>query len=107
LFIRRFTKLFLRRSDWRSADGAERSVFREAARHAGIALNGESGDPSFGGPKNLPMLAVGAILRSRRTRTAREASQDSFAQAVMSPWRSGLKSYKQIDTEITIWNIPG
>jgi asparagine synthase (glutamine-hydrolysing) len=31
-------------------------LFREAARHAGIVLNGEGGDPCFGGPKNLPML---------------------------------------------------
>jgi asparagine synthase (glutamine-hydrolysing) len=31
-------------------------VFREAARHVGVVLNGEGGDPCFGGPKNLPML---------------------------------------------------
>jgi asparagine synthase (glutamine-hydrolysing) len=31
-------------------------MFREASRHAGVVLNGEGGDPCFGGPKNLPML---------------------------------------------------
>jgi len=30
--------------------------FREAAEHVGIVLNGEGGDPCFGGPKNVPML---------------------------------------------------
>ncbi len=31
-------------------------LFREAAREVGVVLNGEGGDPCFGGPKNLPML---------------------------------------------------
>jgi asparagine synthase (glutamine-hydrolysing) len=31
-------------------------LFREAARDVGVVLNGEGGDPCFGGPKNLPML---------------------------------------------------
>ena len=31
-------------------------LFREASREVGIILNGEGGDPCFGGPKNLPML---------------------------------------------------
>lgn len=31
-------------------------LFREMARHAPVALNGEGGDPCFGGPKNLPMV---------------------------------------------------
>jgi asparagine synthase (glutamine-hydrolysing) len=31
-------------------------LFREAARHVGIVLNGEGGDPCFGGPKNRPMV---------------------------------------------------
>jgi len=31
-------------------------LFREAADEVGVALNGEGGDPCFGGPKNLPML---------------------------------------------------
>ena len=31
-------------------------LFREAAREVDVVLNGEGGDPCFGGPKNLPML---------------------------------------------------
>jgi asparagine synthase (glutamine-hydrolysing) len=31
-------------------------LFREAANAVGVVLNGEGGDPAFGGPKNLPML---------------------------------------------------
>jgi asparagine synthase (glutamine-hydrolysing) len=31
-------------------------LFREAASDVGVVLNGEGGDPCFGGPKNLPML---------------------------------------------------
>jgi len=31
-------------------------LFREAAQHVGVVLNGEGGDPCFGGPKNLPMV---------------------------------------------------
>ena len=30
--------------------------FRQAAQEVGVVLNGEGGDPAFGGPKNLPML---------------------------------------------------
>jgi asparagine synthase (glutamine-hydrolysing) len=32
---------------------------RVAARDTGVILNGEGGDPSFGGPKNIPMLLHG------------------------------------------------
>jgi asparagine synthase (glutamine-hydrolysing) len=31
-------------------------LFREAAQRVGVVLNGEGGDPCFGGPKNLPMV---------------------------------------------------
>jgi asparagine synthase (glutamine-hydrolysing) len=31
-------------------------LFREAARDVGVVLNGEGGDPCFGGPKNTPMV---------------------------------------------------
>jgi asparagine synthase (glutamine-hydrolysing) len=31
-------------------------LFRAAARDVGVVLNGEGGDPCFGGPKNVPML---------------------------------------------------
>ncbi len=31
-------------------------LFREASLEVGVVLNGEGGDPCFGGPKNLPMV---------------------------------------------------
>lgn len=31
-------------------------LFRQAAEDVGVILNGEGGDPCFGGPKNLPMI---------------------------------------------------
>jgi asparagine synthase (glutamine-hydrolysing) len=31
-------------------------LFREMSAHGAVALNGEGGDPCFGGPKNIPML---------------------------------------------------
>jgi asparagine synthase (glutamine-hydrolysing) len=31
-------------------------LFRAAARDSGVVLNGEGGDPCFGGPKNTPMV---------------------------------------------------
>ena len=31
-------------------------LFQAAAKHSAVVLNGEGGDPCFGGPKNLPML---------------------------------------------------
>jgi asparagine synthase (glutamine-hydrolysing) len=31
-------------------------LFEEASREVSVVFNGEGGDPSFGGPKNLPML---------------------------------------------------
>jgi asparagine synthase (glutamine-hydrolysing) len=46
-------------------------LFREAAPEVSVVLNGEGGDPCFGGPKNLPMLL--AELYDGETR-ARERS---------------------------------
>ena len=36
------------------------------AREVGVVLNGEGGDPCFGGPKNLPMLLAELLRRRRR-----------------------------------------
>jgi asparagine synthase (glutamine-hydrolysing) len=53
-------------------------VFREAALRSGIVLNGEGGDPLFGGPKNLPMLLAelfdGTLAGGDAAGFAREAS---------------------------------
>ena len=49
-------------------------LFREAAQHAGVVLNGEGGDPCFGGPKNLPMVLAELYAASPMTSRSREAS---------------------------------
>ena len=54
-------------------------LFREAARETGAVLNGEGGDPCFGGPKNVPMLLAelfgdGAEDASANTAFGRERS---------------------------------
>jgi asparagine synthase (glutamine-hydrolysing) len=49
-------------------------LFREVAGHVGVLLNGEGGDPCFGGPKNLPMIL--AELYG----DARNAPGDPFAR---------------------------
>ena len=53
-------------------------IFREAAGRVGRVFNGEGGDPCFGGPKNLPMVAAALFGESRevegRCDRARERS---------------------------------
>jgi asparagine synthase (glutamine-hydrolysing) len=49
-------------------------LFREVTGHVGVLLNGEGGDPCFGGPKNLPMIL--AELYG----DARNAPGDPFAR---------------------------
>ena len=48
-------------------------LFREASRHVSVALNGEGGDPCFGGPKNLPML-LAELYPSYGQASSREAN---------------------------------
>ncbi len=61
-------------------------LFREASRAVGIVLNGEGGDPCFGGPKNLPML-LAELYPAYGEAHSREAS---FL-------RSHLKCYDDLD----------
>jgi asparagine synthase (glutamine-hydrolysing) len=89
-------------------------LFREAAADAGAVLNGEGGDPCFGGPKNVPMLlaewlgdgadaeAGGGPARERSYLRAHQKcyddlpamlTEDAFAalaaaplEAALSPW---------------------
>ena len=52
-------------------------LFREAGAEVGVVLNGEGGDPCFGGPKNLPMLLAelyGDVAGAEDERLARERS---------------------------------
>jgi asparagine synthase (glutamine-hydrolysing) len=62
-------------------------MFRETARAVGVVLNGEGGDPCFGGPKNLPMVLAellgdganaGAAERYARERSYLRAHQKCF-----------------------------
>lgn len=48
-------------------------LFREAAQNVGVVLNGEGGDPCFGGPKNLPML-LAELYPSFGQASSREAN---------------------------------
>jgi asparagine synthase (glutamine-hydrolysing) len=52
-------------------------LFREASAEVGVVLNGEGGDPCFGGPKNLPMLLAelyGDVAGAEDETLARERS---------------------------------
>lgn len=48
-------------------------LFREASQHVGVVLNGEGGDPCFGGPKNVPML-LAELYPSFGQASSREAN---------------------------------
>lgn len=56
-------------------------LFREAARHAGVVLNGEGGDPCFGGPKNLPMVLAELYGDPAADGDPRHARARSFLRA--------------------------
>jgi asparagine synthase (glutamine-hydrolysing) len=60
-------------------------LFREAAGEGNVVLNGEGGDPCFGGPKNLPMLLAelyegGADARARSYLRAHLKCYDDLAE---------------------------
>lgn len=68
-------------------------LFREASREVGVILNGEGGDPCFGGPKNLPMLLselYGGVMEEEpfsRERSYLRAHQKCFddLQSMLAP----------------------
>jgi asparagine synthase (glutamine-hydrolysing) len=62
-------------------------LFREAARESGVMLNGEGGDPCFGGPKNLPMLLAELYGDTSAARFSRERAY----------LRAHLKCYDDLD----------
>ena len=64
-------------------------LFRAAAAEVGVVLNGEGGDPCFGGPKNLPMLL--AELYGNGDPLARERSY----------LRAHQKCYDDLDRALT------
>ncbi|MEO7330671.1 MAG: asparagine synthetase B family protein [Minicystis sp.] len=56
-------------------------LFREMGKQAEVALNGEGGDPCFGGPKNLPMLLAELYGNGAETASGRRARERSFLRA--------------------------
>jgi asparagine synthase (glutamine-hydrolysing) len=76
-------------------------LFREASAEVGVVLNGEGGDPCFGGPKNLPMLLAelyGDVAGAEDERLARERSYlrahlkcfDDFEQALSGKMKAAV-----------------
>ena len=52
-------------------------LFREAACDVSAVLNGEGGDPCFGGPKNGPMLLAEVLGDGRNRRAQRDFKRES------------------------------
>jgi asparagine synthase (glutamine-hydrolysing) len=63
-------------------------LFREAAGEVSVVLNGEGGDPCFGGPKNLPMLLA-------------ELYDSAPGARERSYLRAHLKCYDDLDRMLT------
>lgn len=53
-------------------------LFQEAAQRVKVVLNGEGGDPCFGGPKNLPMLLSELYEGGSRERSYLQAHQKCY-----------------------------
>jgi asparagine synthase (glutamine-hydrolysing) len=56
-------------------------VFRAAAGEVGVVLNGEGGDPCFGGPKNLPMLLAALLGDGGDASAGGEGLEGSYLRA--------------------------
>jgi asparagine synthase (glutamine-hydrolysing) len=56
-------------------------LFRAAADEAGVVLNGEGGDPCFGGPKNLPMVLASLFDGTLATADGAFAHEASYLRA--------------------------
>ncbi|MDY7231006.1 asparagine synthetase B family protein [Hyalangium rubrum] len=78
-------------------------LFREAETQVGVVLNGEGGDPCFGGPKNLPMLLAELygdmsirdeepLARERSYLRAHQKCFDDFDQALSPKLRQALEA---------------
>jgi asparagine synthase (glutamine-hydrolysing) len=71
-------------------------LFREAAQQTGAVLNGEGGDPCFGGPKNVPMLLAELFGDG-----AEEASTDAACCRERSYLRAHQKCYDDLRAMLT------
>ncbi|MBN1208073.1 MAG: hypothetical protein JXB05_24630 [Myxococcaceae bacterium] len=76
-------------------------LFREAGAEVGVVLNGEGGDPCFGGPKNLPMLLAELygevsvvddelLARERSYLRAHQKCFDDFGQALSPKMKAAV-----------------
>lgn len=70
-------------------------LFREAAAEVSVVLNGEGGDPCFGGPKNVPMLLAELLGDG-----ANQAPDDPYARE-RSYLRAHQKCYDELDAMLT------
>jgi asparagine synthase (glutamine-hydrolysing) len=87
-------------------------LFRTIADHASVALNGEGGDPCFGGPKNLPMLLAelygdvdageAAYARERSYLRAHLKCFDDLAE-LLTPAAREVACTPPLETELTPW----
>jgi len=71
-------------------------LFREAASEVGVVLNGEGGDPCFGGPKNLPMLLAELLGDG-----ANPSPEDPYARE-----RSYLRSHQKCYDDLEVMLAP-
>jgi len=89
-------------------------LFKEAAADAGAVLNGEGGDPSFGGPKNQPMLLselyeggleTGADATLARERSYLRAHQKCFddLDALLEPAVRTAVPAGALERELSPW----
>ena len=71
-------------------------LFRAAAAEVGVVLNGEGGDPCFGGPKTLPMLLAelygngNSLARERSYLRAHQKCYDDLDRALTPGVRDAL-----------------
>jgi asparagine synthase (glutamine-hydrolysing) len=83
-------------------------LFREAAAVSGVMLNGEGGDPCFGGPKNLPMLlaelygdpAAASLARERAYLRAHLKCYDDLP-AMLAPEVHAALAERPLEPELT------
>lgn len=82
-------------------------VFRAAAQEVGAVLNGEGGDPCFGGPKNLPMLLselydAGPGARERAYLRAHLKCYDDLEQMLTPQVRDALRR-EPLEARVAPW----
>lgn len=87
-------------------------LFREMSRHGTVVLNGEGGDPCFGGPKNVPMLLAElygdgadgdpAYARERSYLRAHSKCYDDLA-SMLSPDAHAAATTPPLEHDLAPW----